>query len=593
MDHLSTNIDSQARGGTLARTQVLRRSWPFLMDLCVAAIGLAVFYAIVRIAMLWAGPPSEQMVVSLSPRALPQYAFYSIVRIFLAYLLSLVFAVSYGYLAAYNKRVEPFMIAALDILQSIPVLSFLPPVMLAMVALFPTRHVGVELGAILLLFTGAVWNMAFSFYSSLKSIPRELREAADINRFSALQRLVQLELPFAAIGLVWNSVMSVAGAWFTLMACEMFHFGSQDFRLPGLGSYLQTAADVKDGRAIAFGLVTMIAIIVAIDQIVWRPLIVWSDKFKFEQVESSKRVTSPILHLLANSHILSALASRTTEPLVESIYIKLARRRAQRVSQLAAHPRQPHTAASRTFTWLFIAAAAVLVLFAAQRAIDLVRPVTGSAYVELLKGAIATFLRVNFSLLLAAAWTIPVGVAIGSHPRLARIAQPLAQIAASVPATALFPVVLLLLIRLGGGLGIGSIALMLLGTQWYILFNVIAGAMAIPTDLKEVSTLFRFSTLERWKKVILPGIFPFLITGMVTASGGAWNASIFAEYFTLNGRVLTTLGLGEQINAATANGEFPIILLGTILISIMVVTTNRLVWRPLYRLAETRYRLDG
>jgi NitT/TauT family transport system permease protein len=200
---------------------------------------------------------------------------------------------------------------------------------------------------------------------------------------------------------------------------------------------------------------------------------------------------------------------------------------------------------------------------------------------------------VNFSLLLAAAWTIPAGVAIGSNPKLARLAQPLAQIAASVPATALFPVVLLLLIKLGGGLGIGSIALMLLGTQWYILFNVIAGAMAIPTDLKEVATLFRFSKVERWKKLILPGIFPYLITGMVTASGGAWNASIFAEYFTLKGQTLTTLGLGEQINAATAGGEFPIILLGTILISIMVVTTNRLVWRPLYRLAETRYRLDG
>jgi NitT/TauT family transport system permease protein len=593
MDHLTGNIDSPPRSGTLARTQVLRRSWPFLMDLCVAAIGLAVFYAIVRIAMLWAGPPSEQMVVSLSPRALPQYAFYSIVRIFLAYLLSLVFAVSYGYLAAYNKRVEAFMIAALDILQSIPVLSFLPPVMLAMVALFPTRHVGVELGAILLLFTGAVWNMAFSFYSSLKSIPRELREAAAINRFSALQRLVQLELPYAAIGLVWNSVMSVAGAWFTLMACEMFHFGQKDFRLPGLGSYLQTAADVKDGRAIAFGLVTMVAIIVAIDQIVWRPLITWSDKFKFEQVESSQRVRSPILHLLANSRAISAIAAHTTEPLVEAVYVKLARRRAERVAQIAAHPRQTHTAASRVASWLVLAAAAVLVLFAAQRAVELVRPVSGGAYVELLEGAVATFLRVNFSLLLAAAWTIPVGVAIGSHPQLARLAQPLAQIAASVPATALFPVVLLLLIRLGGGLGIGSIALMLLGTQWYILFNVIAGAMAIPTDLKEVATLFRFSTVERWKKVILPGIFPFLITGMVTASGGAWNASIFAEYFTLNGRVLTTLGLGEQINAATANGEFPIILLGTILISMMVVTTNRLVWRPLYRLAETRYKLGA
>jgi NitT/TauT family transport system permease protein len=217
--------------------------------------------------------------------------------------------------------------------------------------------------------------------------------------------------------------------------------------------------------------------------------------------------------------------------------------------------------------------------------------VNGAQYLLLFEGALATFLRVNFSLALAAAWTIPVGVSIGFHPRLARLAQPLAQIAASVPATALFPVILLALVRLGGGLGIGSIALMLLGTQWYILFNVIAGAMAIPTDLKEVATLFRFSRLERWKTVILPGIFPFLITGMVTASGGAWNASIIAEYFRLNNQTLQTLGLGAQISSATEHGQFPILLLGTILISLMVVTTNRLVWRPLYRLAETRYKL--
>jgi NitT/TauT family transport system permease protein len=243
--------------------------------------------------------------------------------------------------------------------------------------------------------------------------------------------------------------------------------------------------------------------------------------------------------------------------------------------------------------WILLVLAGVGILIAAYHAVLLVRPVDSAQYLELLKGAAASFLRVNFSLLLAAAWTIPAGVAIGSHPKLARLAQPLAQIAASVPATALFPAILLVLIRPGGGLGVASIVLMLLGTQWYILFNVIAGAMAIPTDLKEVATLFRFSKVERWKKVILPGIFPYLITGMVTASGGAWNASIFAEYFTLHGRTLTTLGLGEQINAATANGQFPIILLGTILISIMVVTTNRLVWRPLYRLAETRYKLEG
>ena len=593
MNPLHTSLSYTRGRETLARTQVLRRTWPLMMDLCVAAIGLAIFYAIVRIAMLWAGPPSEQMVVSLSPRALPQYAFYSVVRIFLAYVLSLVFAVSYGYLAAYNKRLETFMIAALDIMQSIPVLSFLPPVMLAMIALFPTRHFGVELGAIVLLFTGAVWNMAFSFYSSLKSIPRELREAADINRFSWLQRLVQLELPFAAIGLVWNSVMSVAGAWFTLMACEMFHFGSKDFRLPGLGSYLQTAADQGSGKAIAWGLITMIAIIVAIDQLIWRPLIGWSDKFKFEQVESSQHVRSPLLHLFTHSNALAAIARHTTEPLHEAIYIKLAAQRKQRLARLAVHPQQQEGLGERVVLWVLLAAAGAGILMAAEHAVLLVKPVEGTQYLELLKGAAATFLRVNFSLALAAAWTIPAGVAIGSHPKLARLAQPLAQIAASVPATALFPAILLVLIRPGGGLGVASIVLMLLGTQWYILFNVIAGALAIPTDLKEVATLFRFSQVERWKKVILPGIFPYLITGMVTASGGAWNASIFAEYFTLHGRTLTTLGLGEQINAATANGEFPIILLGTILISIMVVTTNRLVWRPLYRLAETRYRLDG
>ena len=578
---------------TLARTQVIKRSWPFFLDLCVAAIGLACFYAIVRIAMFWAGPPEVQMSVSLSPRSLPLYAFYSVVRIGLAYLLSLVFAVSYGYLAAYNEHAEAFMIAALDIMQSIPVLSFLPPVMLAMISLFPTRHIGVELGAIVLIFTGAVWNMAFSFYSSLKSIPRELLEATRIYRYSRWQRLIQLELPYAAIGLVWNSIMSVAGAWFFLMACEMFHFGNRDFRLPGLGSYLQTAADDGNGRAIGWGLFAMVAIIVATDQLVWRPLITWSDKFKFEQVESTKRVSSPVLHLLTHSSAITGLLKHTTRPLNEAIYQRLAQKRVRRMERYARTPELIGKDTGKGLRWTVISIVAIIVSFAAIHAVVLLRPITGAQYLDLLKGAAATFLRVNLSLALAAAWTIPVGVAIGFHPRLARIAQPLAQIAASIPATALFPVILLALIRVGGGLGIGSIALMLLGTQWYILFNVIAGAMAIPTDLKEVATLFRFSTLERWRTVILPGIFPFLITGMVTASGGAWNASIVAEYFRVKNQTLTTTGLGSIISTATEHGQFPMLLLGTILISLMVVTTNRLVWRPLYRLAETRYKLGA
>jgi NitT/TauT family transport system permease protein len=570
---------------------VLERSWPVVLDMTVAAFCLATFYCVVLLGRYWFSHPVPSAEISQSARALPLYAFYSIVRIGVAYLLSLIFAVGYGYYAAYHPRVEAFMIAVLDILQSIPVLSFLPGVMLVMVSLLPTRQLGVEMGAILLIFTGQVWNMAFSFYSSIRSIPRELREASQIYGFTAWQRFWQLELPFSAIGLVWNSMVSVAGGWFFLMACEMFVLGDRDFRLPGLGSYLQTAAGNGNTRAMIWGLAVMIAIIVATDQLIWRPVIAWADKFKFEQVESTQRGTSPILYALRNSNAIGWLHQHTVVPLGERIYHGLAVRR------LRALARPEPSDASRqrsliTNSSIFIALLAAAI-FAAFHAILLLRQLHGAEILELLKGAGATFLRVNASLLIAALWTIPAGVAIGFHPKLARIAQPLAQIAASVPATALFPVLLIALVRAGGGLGIGSIVLMLLGTQWYILFNVIAGAIAIPSDLKEVSGLFHFGSVQRWKTLILPGIFPYLITGLVTASGGAWNASIIAEYFHLHGQTLSTLGLGAQISRATDHGQFATLLMATIIMALMVVTINRLVWRPLFQLAETKYRLEG
>jgi NitT/TauT family transport system permease protein len=449
----------------------------------------------------------------------------------------------------------------------------------------------VEMGAILLIFTGQVWNMAFSFYSSIRSIPRELREASQIYGFTAWQRFWQLELPFSAIGLVWNSMVSVAGGWFFLMACEMFVLGDRDFRLPGLGSYLQTAAGNGNTRAMIWGLAVMIAIIVATDQFIWRPVIAWADKFKFEQVESSHRASSPILYALRNSNAIGWLHARTVVPLGERIYHGLAMRRLREL----ARPERSDASRQRSLianSSIFIALLAAAI-FAAFHAILLLRQLHGAEILELLKGAGATFLRVNAALLIAALWTIPAGVAIGFHPRLARIAQPLAQIAASVPATALFPVLLIALVRAGGGLGIGSIALMLLGTQWYILFNVIAGAIAIPSDLKEVSGLFHFGSVQRWKTLILPGIFPYLITGLVTASGGAWNASIIAEYFHLHGQTLSTLGLGAEISRATDHGQFDMLLMATIIMALMVVTINRLVWRPLFHLAETKYRLEG
>jgi len=557
-----------------------------LPDVIMFGAGIAIFYAVAMVGRSWLGPVTPSAEISKSLWALPAYAGYSLLRITIAYLLSLMFALVYGYVAASNQRAERFMLPLLDVLQSIPVLSFLPPVMMAMVALFPGRQLGVELGAILLIFTGQVWNMAFSFYASQKSIPNEMREAAKIYRFSWWQRFTQMELPFSAIGLVWNSMMSVAGGWFALMVCEMFVLGQRDFRLPGLGSYLQTAASAGDTSSILWGVATMITVIVLLDQFVWRPVIAWAEKFKVEQVESTNVPRSWVLNLVQHSSGLARIRQKALHPLGERLLLHFARKHEEE---------KPAETAAPWRDWLLRLLAVTALLAIGYGVVRVVIILTGLGKDELRVTALglgATFLRVNLALLLGALWTIPAGVAIGLNPRLARIAQPLAQIAASVPATALLPVILLLLIRLGGGLGIASMVVLLLGTQWYVLFNVIAGAMAIPTDLKECCSVFRLRGIERWKKLILPGIFPYLVTGMVTASGGAWNASIVAEYFHFKGQIFTTTGLGATISQATDAGDFHLLLAATIMMAATVVTVNRLVWRKLFFLAETRFRLE-
>jgi NitT/TauT family transport system permease protein len=572
---------------TTAWGLVPRGTRSVIMDIPIFAAGFALFYSLIMLARYWSSPFTPAVEISHSPSALPLYALYSLLRIALAYLLSLAFTLVYGYIAAYNPKAERVMIPLLDILQSIPVLSFLPGVMLAMVSLFPAHQLGVELGAILLIFTGQVWNMAFSFYSSLKSIPKEMREAARLYRFTAWQRFTQMELPYAAIGLIWNSMMSVAGGWFFLMACEMFVLGTRDFRLPGLGSFLQTASSNGDTRAILWGLAAMILVIVLLDQLVWRPVIAWAQKFKFEQVESADAPKSPVLALLRRSRTISTIEKNIRAPLAERMALYFARTRSVRPEIRKVHP---------VLKWLnrTLAIAALLAIaFAIFDSFKLLAGLQRSDFSSLGIGAAATFLRVTCALLIGTAWTVPIGVWIGFNPKLARIAQPIAQIAASVPATALFPVVLLILIRIGGGLGIGSIALLLLGTQWYVLFNVIAGAIAIPTDLKEAAEVFQFGTLDKWRTLILPGIFPFLVTGLVTAGGGAWNASIVAEYFHFKGQTISTVGLGATISRATDSGNFPLLLAATITMSAIVVTINRTVWKPMYRLAESRFRLES
>jgi NitT/TauT family transport system permease protein len=558
-----------------------------LKDLPIFLAAFSVFYALLATARYWFTPVSSQTEIDLRPSALLEYAMFSVMRIAVAYVISLVFSITYGYVAAYNAKAERLMIPLLDTLQSIPVLSFLPGVMLAMVALFPSRQFGIELGSILLIFSGQAWNMAFSFYSSLKSIPREMHEAAQVYRWSWWQKLVQMELPFSAIGLVWNSMISVASAWFYLIACEMFVLKNRDFRLPGLGSYLQTAANASDTRAIVWGLVAMIGVIVAMDQLVWRPIIVWAEKFKFEQVESAHAQHSPVLDLLRSSRIVPRFGRLFISPARERLDLHFARTEANRPQDRRASP------SSR---WLSYAMGVAVLLGIAYGAVKMARlavMVTPAELRGIFIGGGATFLRVELTLVLAALWTIPAGVAIGLNARLSAALQPVVQVVASVPATALFPIIILLLTRIGGGLAVGSIVLMLLGTQWYILFNVIAGAIALPTDLKEVCGVFRFGKWERWRQLFLPGIFPYLITGFVTASGGAWNASILAEYFHLNGQVFSTTGLGAVVSEAADQGNYPVLLVATMLMALIVLTINRLLWRRLYTLASTRFRLES
>ena len=422
-----------------------------LHDLPIILAALALFYALLSTTHYWLSPVATHTVIHLQASALPKYAMFSVLRIAFAYVVSLAFSLIYGYIAAYNARAEKVMIPLLDTLQSIPVLSFLPGVMVAMITLIPTKQLGVELGSILLIFTGQVWNMSFSFYSSLKAIPRELREVATVYRWSWWQRFSRLELPYAAIGLIWNSMMSVAGGWFFLMACEMFVLGDRDLRLPGLGSYLQTAANAGDTRAILLGLATMIAVIVLMDQLIWRPVIAWAEKFKFEQVEGTDVPQSPILDLLRKSKIPPFFASTISRPLRERMDLHFAKRAGER-------QRREPPGELRKWTTRAVATAAILgIAYALVRMILLLTSLTGSEVRGIFWGAGATFLRVEVSLLLGALWTIPVGIAIGLRPTFSAIAQPIAQVLASVPATALFPIILLALIRVRGGLGVGSI----------------------------------------------------------------------------------------------------------------------------------------
>ncbi len=568
-----------------------RRFAPFLppgpvFDVGDAAVLLVVgvlLYLGVRIAtgvpLVVPGPA-----IRLDPRALPGYALFSTGRMLAAYLLSLTFSLVYARLAAYRPVARLVLIPLLDVLQSVPILSFLPVVLLSLSAFLP-RRVAAELSAIVLIFTSQAWNLTFSFYQALETIPTDLDEASRTFRFSSWLRFRTLELPFAAQGLIWNSVMSWAGGWFFLMAAEVFVVGGRDFRLPGLGAYLQAAAQSGDIRALLLGLGTLVAIIVLLDQLVWRPLLAWGERFQLEMVESQEPATSWFYSVLQRSRLVDRFVARVLRPLGEWLDMRLGGRPA------TDQPVVPPTS-RRWIGVLFGVLLASGLLYGLGRAVLWLIHVPPASWEEIGKGLLATLLRVTAAVGLATLWTVPVGILIGTRPRVAAVLQPLVQILASVPATALFPVFLLFLLRLPGGLQLGALLLMMTGTQWYILFNAIAGASAIPQDLDFTSRLLGLHGLRRWRTLLLPGIFPYLVTGLITASGGAWNASIVAEYVEFGGRTHSVTGLGAVIARATAAGDYPLLLAATLTMILAVVLVNRLFWRRLYRRAEEQYRLQ-
>lgn len=552
--------------------------------------------AIVMVGKQFSAPYHEKVVIDLSFWSLPKYTFLSLCRGFLAYVLSLVFTLVYGTVAAHNARAEKLMLPALDVLQAIPVLGFLPGLVMAMIAIFPTREIGLELACVIMIFTGQAWNMTFSFHASLRGIPRPLRDVAAVQRLGGWRTFRLLEVPSAMIGLVWNSMMSMAGGWFFLTVNEAFVLGNHDYRLPGIGSYMSEAINEGNVPAMLAAIVAMIAMIVLVDQVLWRPIVVWAQRFKLEETADVDKPRSWVLSLLQRSRLYGALIAQITSRR-RRVSVADAIRKVPligRASGSGSGDRTPRRVLCR-LGLAVLAAAALWGLWALIRlvvALPLLDHAGGYDWLHVLLALLASFARTSSAVLLGAAWTLPVGILIGLSPKWSQRLQPLVQVVASFPAPMLFPLVTMLLVVLHIPFTAGCVALMLLGAQWYILFNVIAGATAIPGDLKEVSTVYRMSRRQRWARLYLPCVFPYFLTGLVTAAGGAWNATIVSEFVQIKGQTYNAFGLGWLISHATAEGNFPLLCASVVTMAAFVVLVNRFFWKRLYHMAENRYSLN-
>ncbi|HCT07876.1 ABC transporter permease subunit [Pseudomonas sp. BIGb0164] len=552
-------------------------------------IGFLLFFSITA-RETWAPITTLQSeVISLDPANLPEYAMRTTLRMLAAMVAALVFTFLYGTLAAKSRRAEKLLVPVLDILQSVPVLGYISFTVTFFLLLFPGRVLGAEFAAIFAIFTSQAWNMTFSFYQSLRMLPHDLVEVSTNLRLSGWQKFWKLDVPFAMPGLVWNMMMSMSGGWFFVVASEAITVGDKTITLPGVGSYLALAIAQKDLHAVGYVILAMIAVILIYDQFLFRPLVAWADKFRMETTASQGDAPqSWVLNLIQRTRIVQ----RILRPMTRAISRIGNKRFSLAGGAFKALPVET-PAASKVIDWVWGTLIALMAAYALYHIVMYVGTEVGLAEVgHVLVLGLITLLRVAGLILIASLIWVPLGVMIGLRPKLAEKIQPLAQFLAAFPANLLFPVFVIVILHYHLNPDIWLSPLIVLGTQWYILFNVIAGATAFPNDFKEAAANFRIRGWLWWRKVMLPGIFPYYVTGAITASGGAWNASIVSEYVSWGQDNVVAHGLGAYIAQTTAAGDFPKIALGVVVMSIFVVAFNRAVWRPMYAIAENKLRLN-
>jgi NitT/TauT family transport system permease protein len=520
---------------------------------------------------------------SLDPRNLPEYAARTTLRMLIAMVLSLFFTFTYATLAAKSRPAERLLVPLLDILQSVPILGFISITVVFFMSLAPGRVLGAEFASIFAIFTSQAWNMAFSFYQSLRTVPTELEEAARNFRLSAWMRFWRLDVPFAMPQLIWNMMMSMSGSWFFVVASEAISVGNTTVTLPGIGSYIALAIERRNLAAVCWAIGTMLVVILIYDQVLFRPLVAWADRFRYEQEPGMPPPQSWVFDVLRRSRIVE----RLTQPVAGLWRLSLRRQK---------HDKAPAGAlAKRAGRSLALLSAAVVIVFAAMTLWQVAQfAVEGLALrdvgITMVLG-FATLARVVVLIAIATLIWVPIGVWVGTRPRVANFVQPIAQFLAAFPANLLFPIVVSGIVAWQLNPNIWLSPLMILGTQWYILFNVIAGAAAIPAELRSVAVNLRVRGWLWWRRVALPAVLPYYVTGAITASGGSWNASIVAEVASWGDQHVQAEGLGAYIAEQTDAGDFHRIVLGIAVMSLFVVVVNRVFWRPLYRYAERKFRL--